>query len=119
MERVRNDYRDAVRGVADAVYSICLDLEGARSDVARKVSGLRGGGDSSRGRIVTDFGSALERWEDEANGLVSAGGPFARAAMSLDGQLLLMRRRLNELERKCHEEDARQEELPLSALSFL
>jgi hypothetical protein len=80
---------------------------------------LRGGGDLSKGRIVTDFGSAVDRWEDEASNLVSAGGVFARAAMSLDGQLLVMRRRLGELDQKCAEEDARQKELPLSALSFL
>jgi hypothetical protein len=118
MERVRNEYQDAVHDVADAVYSICLDLENVRSDVARKASGLRGG-DSSQGRIVTDFGSAVDRWEGEASNLVSGGGVFARAAMSLDGQLLVMRRRLDELNQKCYEEDARQAELPLSALSFL
>ncbi|MDR1265366.1 MAG: hypothetical protein LBK42_07330, partial [Propionibacteriaceae bacterium] len=58
MERVRNDYRDAVHDIENAAYSICLDLEHIRSDVARKASTLRGGGDLSKGRIVTDFGSA-------------------------------------------------------------
>ena len=120
VETVQKQYKKVIRDVEAAVRSAASDLQSLSSVLTIDAPSYRGGtvGDPSSGRFVTEFETALGRWETAVDGLIGPYGAYRMALEDLERRLSTLRSRKAILDRMAREEDARKREYTYADIPF-
>ncbi len=118
VEKMRNDYSDAIARVESRLVSAYANLDAAQSSLcggAGKFTALIAQDWSSEGQFETDLEAAVERWK--ANGLALISRLRSTTTL-LDLKLATMRARLRVLDQLWLDEDAQEQELTEEDIPF-